>query len=54
LYTGFQTIIFSRFGIPVGVAFFRSALRHLSNISTLSFFVNSFFKKKLSFFEAKL
>jgi hypothetical protein len=44
LYSGFQTIIFSRFGATFGVAFFSLRFRHLFNISNLLWFVNYFFK----------
>ncbi|WP_231395386.1 hypothetical protein, partial [Dolichospermum circinale] len=42
-YSGFQTIIFSRFGALFGVASLGLALQHLFNISNLFGFVNYFF-----------
>ncbi|MFM6833535.1 MAG: hypothetical protein ACKPKC_03640, partial [Dolichospermum sp.] len=42
-YSGFQTIIFSRFGVLFGVASLGFAVRHLFNISNLFGFVNYFF-----------
>jgi len=44
LYSGFQTIIFSRFGVTFGVGFVSLRFRHLFNISNLLWFVNYFFK----------
>ena len=43
LFSGFQTIIFSRFGALFGVASLGFAVRHLFNISNLFGFVNYFF-----------
>ena len=50
LYSGFQTIIFSRFGVLFGVASFGFSVRHLFNISNLLWFVNYFFHLFLNLF----
>jgi hypothetical protein len=50
LYSGFQTIIFSRFGVTFGVAFVSLRFRHLFNISNLLCFVNYFGKLFLNLF----
>jgi hypothetical protein len=49
-YSGFQTIIFSRFGVLFGVASSGFSVRHLFNISNLLWFVNYFFDLFLNLF----
>ena len=49
-YSGFQTIIFSRFGVLFGVASSGFFVRHLFNISNLLWFVNYFFDLFLNLF----